>query len=146
MRNSSSARVKLAVAAGWSPGQPLHHAQALKGPGLTNPQIGERQYISRRTVQTHLVYVFAKLDIAFRAPARRLGHLPPPMGAAPALVAPAEDSALPGELPRGAYLPGTVRSPTADRRKQRFTAQPGPVRRRRDPPDGGCLMRPGAAR
>jgi hypothetical protein len=48
------------------PGQPLHHAQALKGPGLTNPQIGERQYISRRTVQTHLVYVFAKLDIAFR--------------------------------------------------------------------------------
>jgi len=35
---------------------------------VTNPQIGERQYISRRTVQSHLVYVFAKLDIAFRAP------------------------------------------------------------------------------
>jgi hypothetical protein len=50
------------------PGQPLHHAQALKGSGLTEPQIGERQYISRRTVQSHLVYVFAKLDIAFRAP------------------------------------------------------------------------------
>jgi len=30
-----------------------------------------RQYIPRRTVQTHLVYVSAKLDIAFRTPARR---------------------------------------------------------------------------
>jgi hypothetical protein len=49
------------------PGQPLYHAEALKGPGLTSPQIGERQYISRRTAQTHLVYVFATLDIAFRA-------------------------------------------------------------------------------
>jgi hypothetical protein len=49
------------------PGQPLYHAQALKGPGLISPQIGERQYISRRTAQTHLVYVFATLDIAFRA-------------------------------------------------------------------------------
>jgi len=35
--------------------------------GLTNPQIGARLYISRRTVQTHLVGVFAKLDIASRA-------------------------------------------------------------------------------
>jgi DNA-binding CsgD family transcriptional regulator len=35
--------------------------------GLTNPQIGDRLYISRRTVQTHLVHVFAKLDIASRA-------------------------------------------------------------------------------
>jgi hypothetical protein len=50
------------------------------------------------------------------------GHPPPPVGAAPAPVAPAGDIALPGELPRGAYLPGTLRSPTADRRKQRFTA------------------------
>jgi len=48
------------------------------------------------------------------------------VGAALALVVPAGDSALPGELPRGAYLPGTVRSPTADRRRQRFTAQPVP--------------------
>ena len=105
-----------------------------------------RQYISRRTGQTRLVYVFAELDIAFRVPVRRPGHPPPPVGAAPAPVAPARDSALPGELPRGACLPGTVRSPAADRRKQRFTAQPGPVRRRRDPLDGGCLMLPGAAR
>jgi DNA-binding CsgD family transcriptional regulator len=35
--------------------------------GLTNPQIGDRLYISRRTVQAHLMRVFAKLDIASRA-------------------------------------------------------------------------------
>ena len=32
--------------------------------GLTNPQIGDQLYISRRTVQTHLAHIFAKLDIA----------------------------------------------------------------------------------
>jgi DNA-binding CsgD family transcriptional regulator len=35
--------------------------------GLTNPQIGERLFVSRRTVQTHLAHVFAKLDISSRA-------------------------------------------------------------------------------
>ena len=35
--------------------------------GLTNPQIGDRLYISGRTVQTHLMHAFAKLDIASRA-------------------------------------------------------------------------------
>jgi DNA-binding CsgD family transcriptional regulator len=35
--------------------------------GLTNPQIGERLLVSRRTVQTHLAHVFAKLDISSRA-------------------------------------------------------------------------------
>ena len=35
--------------------------------GLSNPQIGERMYISRRTVQTHLAHIFAKLDISSRA-------------------------------------------------------------------------------
>ena len=34
--------------------------------GLSNPQIGERLYISHRTVQTHLAHVFAKLDISSR--------------------------------------------------------------------------------
>jgi DNA-binding CsgD family transcriptional regulator len=34
--------------------------------GLTNPQIGERLYISRRTVQTHLAHVFTKLGISSR--------------------------------------------------------------------------------
>jgi DNA-binding CsgD family transcriptional regulator len=35
--------------------------------GLSNPQIGERMYISHRTVQTHLAHIFAKLDISSRA-------------------------------------------------------------------------------
>lgn len=35
--------------------------------GLSNPQIGQRLYVSRRTVQTHLAHVFAKLDISSRA-------------------------------------------------------------------------------
>lgn len=35
--------------------------------GLTNPQIGERMFISRRTVQTHLTHVFAKLGITSRS-------------------------------------------------------------------------------
>jgi DNA-binding CsgD family transcriptional regulator/tetratricopeptide (TPR) repeat protein len=35
--------------------------------GLSNPQVGERLYVSRRTVQTHLAHVFAKLDVSSRA-------------------------------------------------------------------------------
>jgi DNA-binding CsgD family transcriptional regulator len=34
--------------------------------GLTNPQIGDRLFISRRTVQTHLSHVFTKLGISSR--------------------------------------------------------------------------------
>ena len=34
--------------------------------GLTNPQVGERLFISRRTVQTHLAHIFAKLGISTR--------------------------------------------------------------------------------
>jgi DNA-binding NarL/FixJ family response regulator len=34
--------------------------------GLTNPQIGERLYVSRRTVKTHLAHVFAKLGVSSR--------------------------------------------------------------------------------
>jgi DNA-binding CsgD family transcriptional regulator len=53
---------------GWASLTPAEQAVAsLVAEGLTNPQIGARLYISRRTVQTHLVHVFAKLDIASRA-------------------------------------------------------------------------------
>ncbi len=35
--------------------------------GLTNPQIGERMFISRGTVKTHLAHIFAKLTISSRS-------------------------------------------------------------------------------
>jgi len=38
----------------------------LAAQGLTNPQIGERLFVSRRTVQTHVAHVFAKLGISSR--------------------------------------------------------------------------------
>src|SRR4029450_13155220 len=40
---------------------------ALAAAGRSNPQIGDRLFISRRTVQTHLAHVFAKLDLTSRA-------------------------------------------------------------------------------
>ncbi len=39
---------------------------SLVAEGLSNPQIGQRMYISHRTVQTHLAHVFTKLDISAR--------------------------------------------------------------------------------
>lgn len=38
----------------------------LASQGLTNPEIGQRLFISRRTVETHLSHVFAKLGVASR--------------------------------------------------------------------------------
>jgi DNA-binding NarL/FixJ family response regulator len=35
--------------------------------GLTNPQIGERMFISRATVKVHVAHIFQKLDISNRA-------------------------------------------------------------------------------
>ena len=76
-------------------------------------------------MQTHLVYASAKLDSAFRA--RLAARVTATASRSrPAQVAPAEDSALPGELPRGAYLPGTVRSP----RQTTEAAVYGPTRSR----------------
>jgi DNA-binding CsgD family transcriptional regulator len=48
-------------------GEPEHTVASLVAEGLSNPQIGQRLYISGRTVQTHLAHVFAKLDITARA-------------------------------------------------------------------------------
>lgn len=35
--------------------------------GLTNPQIGDKLLISKRTVQSHLANVFVKLGVSTRA-------------------------------------------------------------------------------
>jgi DNA-binding CsgD family transcriptional regulator len=35
--------------------------------GLTNRQVGERLFVSRRTVETHLAHVFQKLGFSSRA-------------------------------------------------------------------------------
>lgn len=53
---------------GWQSLTPTERTVvALVADGLSNPQIGERLFISRRTVQTHLAHVFAKLGISSRA-------------------------------------------------------------------------------
>ncbi|HYB18439.1 MAG TPA: BREX system ATP-binding domain-containing protein [Streptosporangiaceae bacterium] len=53
---------------GWQSLTPSERAVVdLVAEGLSNPQIGQRLYVSRRTVQTHLGHVFAKLHIASRA-------------------------------------------------------------------------------
>jgi len=52
---------------GWPSLTPSERAVvALVAEGLSNPQIGQRLYVSRRTVQTHLAHVFAKLHITSR--------------------------------------------------------------------------------
>jgi DNA-binding CsgD family transcriptional regulator len=52
---------------GWESLTPTERTVVeLVAEGLSNPQIGERLYVSRRTVQTHLAHVFAKLGISSR--------------------------------------------------------------------------------
>jgi DNA-binding CsgD family transcriptional regulator len=53
---------------GWQSLTPTEHVVAgLVADGLSNPVIGDRLYVSRRTVQTHLAHVFAKLGVTSRA-------------------------------------------------------------------------------
>jgi DNA-binding CsgD family transcriptional regulator len=55
-------------AAGWESLTPTETRVAeLVAQGLTNPQIGDRLFITRGTVKTHLAHIFAKLDITSRA-------------------------------------------------------------------------------
>jgi len=68
---------------GWPSLTPTEQTIAgLVADGLSNPQIGHRLYISRRTAQTHLAHIFAKLDITSRAQlaayVTRRGHDEPP--------------------------------------------------------------------
>jgi DNA-binding CsgD family transcriptional regulator len=77
-RGSRGARQRPRI--GWDSLTPTEHrVVGLVAEGLTNPQIGERLYVSRRTVQTHLAHVFAKLDVSSRAElaatAARIGQL-----------------------------------------------------------------------
>jgi DNA-binding CsgD family transcriptional regulator len=52
---------------GWDSLTPTERTVVeLVAEGLSNPQIGERLYVSRRTVQTHLAHVFAKLQVSSR--------------------------------------------------------------------------------
>ena len=52
---------------GWEALTPMEaEVSRLVADGLTNPEIGARLYISRRTVETHLSHVFTKLDLAGR--------------------------------------------------------------------------------
>jgi DNA-binding CsgD family transcriptional regulator len=52
---------------GWASLTATEQAVAeLVAQGLSNPQIGERMFVSRRTVQTHLAHVFTKLELSSR--------------------------------------------------------------------------------
>ena len=52
---------------GWASLTPMEtEVSQLVAEGLTNPEIGVRLYISRRTVETHLSHVFTKLGLIGR--------------------------------------------------------------------------------
>ena len=53
---------------GWEALTPTELEVArLAAEGLTNPAIGERLFVSRGTVKTHLEHVYAKLSVHNRA-------------------------------------------------------------------------------
>jgi predicted ATPase/DNA-binding CsgD family transcriptional regulator len=53
---------------GWNSLTPTEiRVVELVAQGLTNPQVGEKLFVSARTVQTHLIHVFAKLGVSTRA-------------------------------------------------------------------------------
>jgi len=55
-------------AGGWESLTPTEvQVVELVAQGLTNPQVGERMFISRATVKVHLAHVFQKLDVSSRA-------------------------------------------------------------------------------
>jgi DNA-binding CsgD family transcriptional regulator len=52
------------------------HVVRLVIEGLTNAEVGQRLFISRRTVETHLAHVFAKLGISSRRQLAKMGRDP----------------------------------------------------------------------
>jgi DNA-binding CsgD family transcriptional regulator len=55
-------------ASGWASLTPIERQVVdLVAEGLTNPQIGERLFISKRTVQAHLARIFPKLGVSSRS-------------------------------------------------------------------------------
>lgn len=72
---------------GWASLTPTESTVAgLVAEGLSNPQIADRLYVSRRTVQTHVSHIFTKLQITSRAQlaagVERERHIPGPRGPA----------------------------------------------------------------
>ncbi len=55
-------------AGGWESLTPTElQVVRLAAEGLTNPEIGERMFISRGTVKVHLSHIYAKLDVRNRS-------------------------------------------------------------------------------
>ena len=60
-------RTRRRASAGWeSLTETELRVVRLLGEGLTNRQIGERLFVSRRTVETHVGHVFRKLQLSTR--------------------------------------------------------------------------------
>jgi DNA-binding CsgD family transcriptional regulator len=58
---------------GWESLSPTEtRIAAFVAQGLSNPQIGERLFLSRRTVQTHVSHILTKLDVRSRVEITRL--------------------------------------------------------------------------
>ncbi|MFI1396905.1 ATP-binding protein [Streptomyces sp. NPDC020681] len=73
------------AATGWGALTPTEQRIAeLVAEGLSNPDIGERLYSSRRTIQTHVTHILAKLGLRSRGEvARAIAYRPGSWGALP---------------------------------------------------------------